>query len=112
MSKIKNQLTEFLLYSTPNGNVKVEIFFHNENIWLTQKRMTELFGVNIPAISKHLNNIYQSAELQKETTISILETVQNEGGRDVKRNVEYQYFNKTQKINSDFDKEIKRLKKK
>ena len=87
--KIKDQLTEFLLYSTPDGNVKVEIFFHNENIWLTQKRMAELFGVNIPAISKHLNNIYDSAELQKEATISILEIVQNEGGRNVKRNVVY-----------------------
>ena len=86
---IKDELTEFLLYTTPNGNVKVEIFFHNENIWLTQKRMAELFGVNIPAISKHLNNIYESNELEKEATISILETVQNEGDRTVKRKMEY-----------------------
>lgn len=87
--KIKDQLTEFLLYSTPDGSVKVEIFFHEENIWLTQKRLAELFGVNVPAISKHLNNIYDSHELQKEATISILETVQNEGDRNVKRSVEY-----------------------
>ena len=86
---IKDELTEFLLYTTPNGNVKVEIVFHNENIWLTQKRMAELFGVNIPAISKHLNNIYESNELEKEATISILETVQNEGDRTVKRKMEY-----------------------
>ena len=49
--KIKDQLTEFLLYSTPDGSVKVEIFFHDENIWLPKKRMAELFGVNIPVIS-------------------------------------------------------------
>ncbi len=86
---IKNELAEFLLYTTPSGKVKVEIFFHNENIWLTQKRMAELFGVNIPAISKHLNNIYESGELEKGATISILETVQNEGNRVVKRKIEY-----------------------
>ena len=85
----KDELTEFLLYTTPDGKVKIEIFFHNENIWLTQKRMAELFGVNIPAISKHLNNIYESGELEKVATISILETVQNEGGRKIKRKIEY-----------------------
>lgn len=87
--QIKDELTEFLLYTTPAGNVKVEIFFHNENIWLTQKRMAKLFGVNIPAISKHLNNIYDSGELIRNSTVSILETVQIEGNRTVKRNKEY-----------------------
>ena len=48
---IQAELTEFLLYTTPDGKVKVEIFFHNENIWLTQKRMAELFGVGVPAVS-------------------------------------------------------------
>ncbi len=86
---IKDELTEFLLYKTPNGEVKVEIFFHNENVWLTQKRMAELFGVNVPAISKHLENIYSAGELEKEATVSILETVQNESGRNVKRQMEY-----------------------
>ncbi len=87
--RTKDELTEFLLYTTPDGKVKVEIFFHNENIWLTQKRMAELFGVNVPAISKHLNNIYESGELNKNATISILETVQTEGNRTVKRNMEF-----------------------
>jgi len=69
--------------------VRIEVFLHNENVWLTQKRMAELFGVGIPAISKHLNNIYNECELNKSLTISILETVQKEGNRDVKREVEY-----------------------
>jgi hypothetical protein len=86
---IEDELTEFLLYTTPDGQVKVEIFFHNENIWLTQKRMAELFNVNVPAVSKHLNNIYESRELVKEATISLLETVQIEGKRTVNRKIEY-----------------------
>lgn len=84
-----NSFTEFLLYKTPDGKVQVEIFLRDENIWLTQARIAELFDVNIPAISKHLRNIFEEGELQKKTTISILETVQNEGDRSVKRNVEY-----------------------
>jgi len=86
---LKNQLTEFLLYTSPDGKVKVEVFLHDENIWLTQKRMAELFNVNIPAISKHLSNIYAEGELQQDATISILETVQVEGNRKIKRHVEF-----------------------
>lgn len=70
---IKDELTEFLLYTTPSGKVKVEIFFHNENIWLTQKRMAELFGVQRPAITKHLNNIIKEGELDEKSVSSILE---------------------------------------
>jgi len=82
---IKDQTTEFLLYTAPNGGVKVEVVLNNETLWLTQKRMAELFGVDVPAISKHLENIYESGELQREATISILETVQQEGKRQVSR---------------------------
>ena len=57
---VKDELTEFLLYTTPNGEVKVEIFFHDENVWLTQKRMAELFGVDRSVITKHLKNIFES----------------------------------------------------
>ena len=85
----KDELTEFLLYTTPSSDVKVEIFMHNESVWLPQKRMAELFGVNVPAISKHLNNIYEERELNRDATISILETVQKEGSREVKRKVEF-----------------------
>jgi hypothetical protein len=55
-----DQLTEFLLYKTPSGDIKVEVFLHDENLWLTQKRMAELFGVQRPAVSKHLKNIFES----------------------------------------------------
>lgn len=87
--KIKDELTEFLLYTAPGGNVKVEVLLNNETVWLTQKAIAELFGVKIPAISKHLENIYETGELNRDSTISILETVQIEGKREVKRNIEY-----------------------
>ncbi len=71
--------------STPSndGNVNVEVVLKDETVWLTQKGMAGLFGVNVPAISKHLANIYKTGELRKEPTISILETVQREGYRKV-----------------------------
>jgi hypothetical protein len=86
---LQDQTTEFLLYTAPNGAIKVEVLLSNETLWLTQKRMAELFGVGVPAVSKHLENIYESNELQREATISILETVQQEGSREVKRKLEY-----------------------
>ena len=76
---LRDQTTEFLLYTAPNGTVKVEVLLCNENIWLTQKRMAELFGVGVPAISKHLKNIFDSGELDEKVVISILETTTEHG---------------------------------
>lgn len=70
---LQDQTSEFLLYTAPNGEVKVEVLLSGETIWLTQKRIAELFGVGVPAISKHLKNIFESGELQEELVISILE---------------------------------------
>ncbi|MCK5914588.1 MAG: virulence RhuM family protein [Deltaproteobacteria bacterium] len=79
MSGKKNQIvpnntfTEFLLYTTPDGKVKVEIFLKDETIWLTQDRIAELFGVQRPAVTKHLKNIFESCELVENSVSSILE---------------------------------------
>ena len=79
MSGTKNQIvtnnsfTDFLLYTTPNGKVKVEIFLKDENVWLTQERIAQLFGVQRPAITKHLKNIFESGELREAVVSSILE---------------------------------------
>ncbi|MFH1612527.1 MAG: virulence RhuM family protein [bacterium] len=78
-SKHLTGFTEFLLYTTPNGKVKVEIFLHNENIWLTQDKIALLFGVQRPAITKHLKNIFESGELQENSVSSILEHTANDG---------------------------------
>lgn len=80
---------KIILYSTALGNVNINVTYQNENFWLSQKSIAQLFGVEVPAISKHLANIYETNELQKEATISILEIVQVEGERNVKRNVEF-----------------------
>ncbi|MBN2686015.1 MAG: virulence RhuM family protein, partial [Pontiellaceae bacterium] len=85
----RDEMTDFLLYTAPDGAVKVECVLHDETIWLTQKRISELFDVGIPAISKHLDNIYASGELKRKATVSILETVQQEGSRQVKRKLEF-----------------------
>ncbi|PCI24749.1 hypothetical protein COB57_03150 [Candidatus Peregrinibacteria bacterium] len=84
---LKDQLTEFLLYTTPNGDTKIEVFFHNENIWLTQKRMAELFNVDVRTINEHLKNIYNSGELEKKSTIRNFRIVQKEGDREIKREI-------------------------
>lgn len=76
---IKDELTEFLLYTSPNGEVKVEVLLNNETLWLTQKRIAELFGVQRPAITKHLKNIYEDGELQENSTSSILEHMGDNG---------------------------------
>ncbi len=76
---LRDQSTEFLLHTAPNGAVKVEVLLSNESIWLTQKRMAELFGVGVPAISRHLKNIFDSGELVEEVVVSILETSTEHG---------------------------------
>jgi hypothetical protein len=84
-----NQFNEFLLYRDSNNNVKIEVYIMNETAWLTQAKMAELFGVGIPAINKHIKNIYSDEELTKASTISKMEIVQKEGNRVIKREVEY-----------------------
>ncbi len=86
---IQDEVTDFLLYTAPSSKVKVEVLLNNETLWLTQKRMAELFDVGVPAVSKHLENIYSDGELERTATISILETVQKEGSRNVTRKIEY-----------------------
>ena len=76
---LHNQTTEFLLYTAPNGAIKVEVLLSNESIWLTQERMAELFGVQRPAITKHLKNIFESKELEEEVVCSILERTTEHG---------------------------------
>ena len=81
---MNNQLN-FLIYNTPEENISINAVVKEETIWLTQKAMSELFDVEVPAISKHLSNIFSEGELQPEATVSKMEIVQEEGNRNVKR---------------------------
>jgi hypothetical protein len=64
---VKDEVTEFLLYSTPNSEIKVEVLLNNETLWLTQKRMAELFNVDRSVVSKHLKNIFNDKELEENS---------------------------------------------
>ncbi len=91
MDKSKNIIpkeSDFLLYTTPEGNVKIEVFVKDETVWLTQKKMAELFGVGIPAINKHLVNIFESGELKENSVVSILETTAEDG-----KNYKIKFYN-------------------
>ena len=80
---------DILLYSNDGEKEFVSVVFREETFWLTQKAMAELFDVNIPAISKHLQNIYEEEELEQSATVSKMETVQKEGQRTVRRVLDY-----------------------
>ena len=79
----------FLVYNTPDKDIKVNAVIKDDTIWLTQKSMAELFGVQTPAISKHLKNIFEEGELNELATISKMETVQVEGNREITRQVDF-----------------------
>lgn len=80
---------DFLLYQSAEENVSVNALIKDETIWLSQKAMAELFGVEVPAISKHLSNIFEDGELEMDSTVSKMEIVRQEGKRQVKRQVDY-----------------------
>jgi len=87
---MQNNEIQFLLYSIPNEEGKVQVVIKDETIWCTQKAMAQLFGVGVPAINKHLKNIFEEGELSKSVTISKMETVVNRGFRGkVKEEVEF-----------------------
>lgn len=80
---------QFLMYSTPENDISVNVIIRDETIWLTQKAMSELFDVEVPAISKHLTNIFAEGELEQLSTVSKMEIVQTEGSRKVKRKLDF-----------------------
>ena len=77
------------MYNMPEEDVAVNAVIKDETIWLTQKAMSDLFGVEVPAISKHLSNIFLEGELEAEATISKMEIVREEGKRNVKRAIDF-----------------------
>ena len=90
MSKdLSPQSNDIIFYSSPDGDVRVEVFFQEETFWLSQKKMAELFGVESNTITYHLKEIYQSGELEQVSTTRKIRVVQKEGSRDVARDVDF-----------------------
>ena len=86
---VKSSAQEFITFKIEEKDKGIQVRYENENLWMTQKSIAELFDVEQPAIAKHLINIYNDNELDKESTYSKMELVQLEGNRKVKRNLEY-----------------------
>ncbi|MFA5353541.1 MAG: virulence RhuM family protein [Thermodesulfovibrionales bacterium] len=80
---------DIIFYTTPDGAVHIDVFFQDETFWLSQKRMAELFGVEVHTINYHLKEIFNSKELEEKTTIRKIRIVQKEGTRNVTRDVDF-----------------------
>ena len=87
--EIRNSTAEFLTFVAEGKEQGVQVLYKDETVWATQKAMATLFDVGVPAINKHLNNIFEEGELKKETTISKMEIVQTEGNRTVNRSTTF-----------------------
>lgn len=81
--------SDIILYSTPEGNIRVEVYYEDETFWLSQKRIAELFGVEVNTINYHIKEIFKSGELKENSTIRKFRIVQKEGSREVQREVEF-----------------------
>lgn len=83
------QESDFLLYAGEDGKTRAQVILGDETVWASQKTMSEIFDVGIPDISKHISNIFSESELERDATVSNLEIVQQEGSRQVKRNIDF-----------------------
>ncbi|MCB0533330.1 MAG: virulence RhuM family protein [Saprospiraceae bacterium] len=89
MEEKNPQFNDILLYTAPAGKVRVDVLYEGETFWLSQKRMGELFGVDVRTVSEHLQNIYKSGELSSEATVRKFRIVQQEGDRQVTREIDF-----------------------
>ena len=80
---------ELILYQTPDGTVRIEVLFESETFWLNQKKIAELFGVDLRTVNEHLQNIFADGELHREATLRKIRRVQIEGNREVSREIEF-----------------------
>lgn len=86
---IRNSTAEFLMFTGQSGEQSIEARYEDESIWLSQKLMVELFDVKVHTINEHLKNIFERAEITSKATIRKFRIVQNEGGREVVRNIDF-----------------------
>ena len=84
--------SNIILYTTSGGSISVQVQYEDGTFWLTQKRMAELFGVEVPTVNYHLKEIYKSGELQEAATIRKIRIVQQEGKREVERELDFYHL--------------------
>ena len=84
--------SHIILYTTESGNISIQVQYEDGTFWLTQKRMAELFGVDVRTVNEHLGNLYAEGELQREATIRKIRIVQKEGNREVARNLDFYHL--------------------
>lgn len=89
MSEAQRKTSDIIFYSSPNGSIKIEVVFNDETFWLSQKRMSALFGVESHTITYHLKEIYKTGELEEDSTTRKIRVVQKEGNRDVSRELDF-----------------------
>jgi hypothetical protein len=87
--ELQPRFSDIIFYTSPEGNVSIEVIFNDETFWLNQKRMAELFGVEVNTINYHLKEIFKSGELQEISTIRKIRIVQKEGNRSIPRNIDF-----------------------
>ena len=78
---MEDDVKKFILYTAPSGEIRVDVLLQNESVWLTQKAIAELFGVQVPAISKHFKNIFEEGELVESSVVSKMETTASDEKR-------------------------------
>ncbi|MDO5067838.1 MAG: RhuM family protein [Propionibacteriaceae bacterium] len=86
---IRNSTVEFLIFTAQDGGESIEARYEDETVWLTQRLMAELFGVDVRTVSEHLGNIYATGELEREATIRKIRMVRAEGSRRVERGIDH-----------------------
>ena len=87
--QIRNSTVEFLVFTRQTGDKSIEVRYEDETIWLSQRMMAELFDVDVRTINEHLQNLFNSSEIDKTSTIRNFRIVQTEGKRQVERNVDF-----------------------
>ncbi len=118
MNNLQDNSSNFILYTSKTGDIKVNIFLENETIWLTQKSIGELFGKSKSTISEHLKNIFKEGELDENSVVRKFRTTANDGKISHQKALEksakeYEKFRVIQdrEFLSDFDKALKKFKK-
>ena len=90
--------SEIKIYETPDGKTSIEVKLEKETVWLNLNQISELFERDKSVISRHINNIYKEAELDKHSTVAKIATVQKEGGREIARNITKNEFEEALKL--------------